>query len=170
MTVYSDTFIKLSPTPRPRTQGDNRRANYPQTQHPDCQRSFTRIWGFPKMRGTLFWVLTISILLFRVRYIRVPYFRKLPYEGLEFMWHRSTCSVYLDPDSSTCAHNQRWHTSSRTAPKNPSVGSRYGFRLSRRLNNWKILPTLPLKLERSSLVLLRTVAMLSHLKGSLGSR
>ena len=39
-------------------------------------RCFT--WEFPTIRGTLFRVLIIRILLFRY-YIRVPYFRKLPY-------------------------------------------------------------------------------------------
>ena len=43
-----------------------------------CIRMYI-IWDFPKIRGTLFWVLIARILLFRVLYIRVPYFRKPPY-------------------------------------------------------------------------------------------
>ena len=35
---------------------------------------------FPKIRGTLFGVLLTRILLFIGYYIRVPYFRKLPYK------------------------------------------------------------------------------------------
>ena len=35
-------------------------------------------WEFPKIRGTLFWVLIIWMYYFGY-YIRVPYFRKLPH-------------------------------------------------------------------------------------------
>ena len=37
-----------------------------------------QIWEFPKIRGTLFWVLIIRI-YYLGYYIGVPYFRKLPY-------------------------------------------------------------------------------------------
>ena len=43
------------------------------------QRQLQAIWEFPKIRGTLFGVLIIRILYYLGYYVRVPYFRKLPY-------------------------------------------------------------------------------------------
>ena len=54
----------------------------PQTKRPDAQKGHMKslvftvrlpaIWEFPKIRGTLFWVLIIRILLFRVLYWGPP--------------------------------------------------------------------------------------------------
>ena len=43
-------------------------------------------WGFPKIRGTLFGILIVRILLFRLLF-RVPYFRKLPGIGSTLRRH-----------------------------------------------------------------------------------
>ena len=39
------------------------------------------IWEFPKIRGTLFWVLIIRILLFRVLFLGGPLFAETPRSG-----------------------------------------------------------------------------------------
>ena len=53
---------------------------------------YTTTWGCPKIRGTLFGVLRIRILLFRYSF-RVPYVRKPPHAGpAAYLKVRAACS------------------------------------------------------------------------------